>query len=90
MKNMEMNNFIEPKENMKFTTDISNEIITIMNMTPCDGYHMKLDLINKAEDMNTKEKIDAINKAEDKYAQDLKRSADLVKIGRWQVHMLMT
>ena len=59
------------------SVDVSRDTELIMAMTPKDGYDLKLQLIEKAEDMSTLEKLSAIDTADDKYHQNLTHSYEL-------------
>ena len=48
-----------------------------MDTTATEGFQLKLETIEQAEDMSTQEKLDAISEAEDKLANDKERSAKL-------------
>lgn len=67
----------------KSVMDVSTDTVTILSMTPSEGFHKKLDLIYSAEDMTTAEKIQAINQVEDKYAKDIERSTESYKGLMW-------
>ena len=57
--------------------DTSADIDAIKELTPGDGFRLKLETIKAAEDMSSQEKLEAISEAEDKLACDRERSAKL-------------
>ena len=57
--------------------DTSADIDAIKELTPDDGFRLKLETIKAAEDMSSQEKLEAISEAEDKLADDRERSAKL-------------
>ena len=57
--------------------DTSADIDAIKELTPDDGFRLKLETIKVAEDMSSQEKLEAISEAEDKLADDRERSAKL-------------
>ena len=57
--------------------DTSAEIDAIKELTPDDGFRLKLETIKAAEDMSSQEKLEAISEAEDKLADNRERSAKL-------------
>ena len=60
-----------------FAVDTSADIDAIKELTPDDGFRLKLETIKTAEDMSSREKLEAISEAEDKLASDRERSARL-------------
>ena len=57
--------------------DTSADREAIEELTATEGFRLKLETIEQAEDMSTQEKLDAISEAEDKLATDKERSAKL-------------
>ncbi len=57
--------------------DTTADIEAIEELTATEGFQLKLETIEQAEDMSTQEKLDAISDAEDKLADDKERSAKL-------------
>ena len=57
--------------------DTSADREAIEELTATEGFRLKLETIEQAEDMSTQEKLDAISEAEDKLAADKERSAKL-------------
>lgn len=68
---------------LKAAMDISSDMDRVVTMTPQDGYKAKINLINNAQDMSTKEKLEAIDAAENKYVQDLSDNAEVCKGMMW-------
>lgn len=57
--------------------DTSADREAIEELTATEGFRLKLETIEQAEDMSTQEKLGAISEAEDKLAADKERSAKL-------------
>ena len=57
--------------------DTSADREAIEELTATEGFRLKLETIEQAEDMSTQEKLDAYSEAEDKLAADKERSAKL-------------
>lgn len=71
------------EKNVERGVDTQKETEQILSMTPKEGFQKKIEIIYKAEDLSSIEKIEAINEAEDKYANDIKRNADLCLGLKW-------
>ena len=61
----------------EYAIDTSADLEAIEELTSTEGFHLKLEIIQQAEDMSSQEKLDAISEAEDKLATDKERSAKL-------------
>ena len=59
--------------------DSTDEVNRVIEMTPKEGFDLKLELIAGAEDMSTREKLDAIDAAESKYSQDMENNARICR-----------